>query len=230
MSAGHSQLFLVGIFVALNLPSSAAWADPASSVAPVNPASSVAPVNPASSVAPVNPASSVAPVDPEKLMEQAVKALDREDLDVAVKLYVQAAQLNYTPAQVALGQFNDSAQFYEAAVGWFLMAATQGDAAGQYDLGRMYVAGNGIEKDEAKASYWFKRSAAKNFLPAVKLLAGAYRSGTLGLKVDLDQAKSWDAKATRLEAIERKAADEHLAAVLAARKKSQEEAAKKANK
>ena len=212
MSAGHSQLFLVGIFVALNLPSSAAWADPASSVAPVN------------------PASSVAPADPEKLMAQAEKALDREDLDVAVKLYVQAAQLNYTPAQVALGQFNDSAQFYEAAVGWFLMAATQGDAAGQYDLGRMYVAGNGIEKDEAKASYWFKRSAAKNFLPAVRWLANAYRLGLSGLKVDLDQAKSWDAKATRLEAIERKAADEKMAALLTARKKSQEEAAKKANK
>ena len=212
MSAGHSQLFLVGIFVALNLPSSAAWADPASSVAPVN------------------PASSVAPVDPEKLVAQAEKALDRDDLGVAMKLYVQAAEQNYTPAQVALGELADSSQFYEEAVGWFLMAATQDNAAGQYNLGRMYVAGNGIEKDEAKAAYWFRRSAAKNFLPAVKLLAVAYRVGDLGIKVDLDQANSWDAKAARLEAIERKAADRKLAEWAASQRKLQEEAAKKANK
>ena len=203
MSAKHSQSFWFGIFVALNLLSSVALAD---SAAPVT------------------------PVDPEKLVAQAEKALDNEELDVAIKLYSQAAEQNYTPAQVALGQLNDSAQFFEAAVGWFLMAATQGDAAGQYGLGQMYIEGNGIEKDDAKASYWFKRSAAKNFLPAVKLLANAYRSGALGILVDLDQAKSWDAKAKRLEAIERKAADEKLAALLAARKKSQEEAAKKANK
>ncbi len=201
MSARHSQSFWVGIFV-LNLLSSVALADPATSVTPV---------------------------DPEKLVAQAEKALDHEDLDVAIKLYHQAAELNYTPAQASMGEFAESGGFSEEAVGWFLMAATQGDATGQYDLARMYAAGIGIEKDDAKALYWFRRSAAKNFLPAVKVIAGAYSTGGFSgqIKVDLDQAKSWDAKASRLEAIERKAADEKMAAF---KKSQEEEAAKKANK
>lgn len=207
MSARHSQTFWVGIFVAWSLLSSAALADPA------------------------DPAASVTPVDPEKLMAQAEKALDREDINVAMKLYVQAAELNYIPAQVAMGEFADSAQFYEEAVGWFLMAAMQGNAAGQYNLARMYLAGNGIEKDESKALYWFRRSADKKFVPAIEILVGAFQSGLYGLKVDLDQAKSWDAKASRYRAIERKAADEKLTALAEAKKKlREEEAAKKANK
>lgn len=211
MSARHSQSFLVGIFVVLNLLSSVTLADP---------------------VAPVAPVTSVTPVDPKKLMVQAGQAIDNGELDVAVKLYAQAAEQNYTPAQVAIGELNDSAQYYEEAVGWFLMAATQGDEAGQYDLGQMYLRGNGIEKNETKALYWIKRSASKNYLPAVHLMAGAYRSGGFSglIKIDLDQAKSWDAKAERLEAIERKIIDEKLAAMKAAQIKLQEEAAKKANK
>lgn len=208
MSARHGQSFWVGIFVAFNLLSSIALADSAA------------------------PAASVTPADPEKLVAQAEKALDNEDLAVAIKLYAQAAELNYTPAQVSMGEMAVSAQFYEEAVGWFLMAATQGNAAGQYNLAQMYAEGTGIEKDDAKALYWFRHSAAKNYLPAVKLIAGTYRSGGFSglIKVDLDQAKSWDAKASRLEAIERKAADEKLAALAAAKKKLQEEAAKKGNK
>jgi uncharacterized protein len=206
MIARHSQSLWVGVIIALNLLSSIALAD--SAVPAV-------------------------PVDPEKLVAQAEKALDQEELDLAIKLYHQAAELNYIPAQVAMGEFADSAQFYEEAVGWFLMAATQGDAAGQYHLGRMYIAGTGIEKDGAKALYWIRHSADKKFLPAVKVLAEAYHAGGFSglVKVDLDQAKSWDAKASRLEAIERKAADEKLAALVASRKKLQEEEAeKKANK
>ena len=138
--------------------------------------------------------------------------------------------MNYLPAQVSVGQLEESAQFYLAAVGWYYMAASQGDAAGQYNLARMYLEGNGIDKDQAKALYWFKRSADKKFLPAVKILADGYRQGLMGLSVDKNQAAYWDAKAKRLEEIERKIADEKLAELAATRKKLQEEAAKKANK
>jgi TPR repeat protein len=202
MSARQGQSFCVGIIVALNLLCSVAQADPAASTA----------------------------ADPEKLIVQAEQALDREELDTAVKLYQQAAELNSTAAQVYMGEFANSAQFYEEAVGWFLMAASQGNAAGQFDLAQMYVAGTGIEKDEAKALYWFRRSADKNYLPAVKLVGNAYRLGLYGLKIDLEKAKSWDAKASRLEAIQKKVDDEKLAEYVAAQKKLQEEAAKKANK
>ncbi len=211
MSIKHNPMLWAGISVALNLLSPVAFAAAA----------------PEAAAAPTQ----LSPAAVDKLVTQAQSAYEREEIDVAVKLYAQAAEQNSTLAQVRMGEFAESAQFYEEASGWFLMAATQGNAIGQYDLARMYVAGTGIEKDEAKALYWFKRSADKKHLPAVKVLANAYRTGGLGLRVDLDQAQSWDAKAARLEAIERKAADEKLAAFIAARKKLQEDAAaKKVNK
>jgi TPR repeat protein len=176
------------------------------------------------------PAASATPSDPKKLMEQAEKALDIDGVSAAIKIYLQAAELNYTPAQVQMGEFADFAQFYEEAVGWYLMAATQGDAAGQFNLGKMYSLGNGIEKDEAKAAYWIRRSAAKDYTPAVKYIVQAYQVGLLGFKVDQDLARSWGAKAKRLEAIEKKAAAKRLEDLAAAKKKLREDAAKKADK
>jgi len=196
MSARNCRSFLVGIII-LNLMTSVALADPA----------------PAPAAAPVTPA------DPEKLMAQAEKALDIEDLAAAIKLYTQAAELNYTPAQVAMADFLLTGEFYESALGWYLMAAMQGDADGQYGLAQMYHTGRGITKDEAKALYWYRRAAAQNHLQAIQLIAQAYRVGGFSgqIPVDPDRAKSWGDKALYLESVSKKAA----------LKKSQEEAAKK---
>lgn len=215
MSARYSQSYWVGLFVALNLLSTV---------------TSAAPEISAASAVPAVPAK---PVDPLKLVEQADKALDQEDLVAAMKLYYQAAEQNYLPAQVRMGQFAESSQFYEESVGWYLMAATQGNAAGQANLGRMYLTGNGIEKDDNKALYWIRRAAAQDYLPAVRTMAISYKVGGFSgkIKPDLDQEKLWNAKLSRLEAIARKAADEKLAeAAASAKKLREEEAAKRANK
>ncbi|HEY5139660.1 MAG TPA: tetratricopeptide repeat protein [Methylococcales bacterium] len=215
MSARYSQSYWVGLFVALNLLSTVTSAAPAISAA---------------SAVPVVPAK---PVDPIKLVEQAEKALDQEDLVAAMKLYYQAAEQNYLPAQVRMGQFAESSQFYEESVGWYLMAATQGSAEGQANLGRMYMTGNGIEKDDNKALYWVRRAAAQDYLPAVRVMAVSYKVGGFSgkIKPDLDQEKLWNAKVSRLEAIARRAADEKLAELAASAKKLKEdEAAKRANK
>jgi TPR repeat protein len=203
MSVKHSRSIWVGVFV-LNLLSSVALADSATSTVP---------------------AASVTPADPKKLVEQAEMALDREELDKAADLFHQAAELNYTPAQVALGNLASSAQEPEQAVGWYLMAATQGDAAGQYNLAQAYLTGFGIEMDPTKAVYWMRRSAAKNYLPAAQIIAGAYRVGGFSgvVQVDLDQANSWDAKVLRLQAAERKKIQEREAEHAAILKKMQEE-------
>ena len=46
--------------------------------------------------------------------------------------------------------------------------------------------------------FWIKRAADIDFVPAVKSLANAYRSGQYGLAVDLQQADVLDAKANKL--------------------------------
>lgn len=216
MNAKYIRSFLVGVFV-LNLLSSGALADTAASA-----------VQAASGVQ----ATSATPADPKKLMDQADKAMDDEQLDTAMKLYHQAAELNYTPAQVAIGELAYTAQFNEEAVGWFLMAAMQGDLAGQYNLAQMYLTGTGIEKDNLKALYWIRRSAAKNYIPSVEMIAKAYESGGFSglINVDKDQAKFWNTKALRLRAIQQKEIEDERAKFAASQKKSKEdEAAKKAN-
>lgn len=172
------------------------------------------------------------PPDPAKIEAAAEQAYNNEDLDIAIPLFHQAAKLNNLRAQVFLGEMAEAAQIYEAAVGWYLTAAMQGDPAAQYNLARMYVAGTGIEKDDAKALYWFKHSADKKQLDAMKAMANAYRVGLFGLQVDPDQAASWNAKVARQEAIERKEEDEKLKALIAKQKKLQDDAAaaKKAEK
>ena len=203
MSTKYFQAFGVGIFILSLLPA-VALADSTS-------------------------ASPVTTADPKVILEKADRALENDRMDEAMKLYLQAAELNYTPAQVKLGELADYSQFYEAAVGWYIMAAMQGDAAAQSHLARMYLNGFGIEKDDAKASYWYRRSAAKDYIPSVKVLADSYRLGLMGMKVDLDQAKAWDAKAQRLEAMEQAVILKKLEALAEAKKKLQEEAVKKTN-
>jgi hypothetical protein len=121
-----------------------------------------------------------------------------------------------------------STQENDEAVGWFLMAAYQGDAAGAYNLGQMYAVGEGVEKNSEKALYWIKHAAEKNYLPAVEVLASAYRKGNLGLTIDLDQAKNWESKLPALRAAAKKIIDQELAASAAAKKAAYEAAVEKA--
>ena len=151
-------------------------------------------------------------------MARAENALKTEDLSEAIKYFRLAAEQNYIPAQVELGEIMHSTQENEEAVGWFLTAAYQGDAAAAYDLGQMYVVGEGVEQNPGKALYWIKHSAEKNYLAAVEILASAYRLGDLGLPVDLDQAQIWEAKLPPLRAAAKKVIDDKLAASAAARK------------
>ncbi len=124
-----------------------------------------------------------------------------------------------------MGGFAESGEFFDTAVGWYLMAAMQGDAAGQFHLAQMYQSGRGIEKDDMKALYWYRRSAAQDFVPAIQVIAFAYRKGGFSgqIQVDLERANTWDRKAVQLEAVQNKAADE----AMAEKRKAIEEALKK---
>ena len=43
---------------------------------------------------------------------------------------------------------------------WYRLAAAQGDAYAQYNLGVMYYIGDGVPQDYAEAHMWFNISAA----------------------------------------------------------------------
>jgi hypothetical protein len=151
---------------------------------------------------------------PEEDVNKAVKLLDSEDIKEASILLHSAAEQNYTPAQVLLGEFMYGSEDYDEALGWFLTAALQGNAAGQFHLGEMYAFGFGIDKSPEKALFWIKKSADQNYLPAVKLLAENFKiteaneakkpSNRFGITQDADQAKYWGDKLPALEKIEAK--------------------------
>ena len=50
---------------------------------------------------------------------------------------------------------------YVEAVKWFRLAAEQGDAWAQYNLGGMYAKGQGVPEDFVQAYKWFNLAAAQ---------------------------------------------------------------------
>ncbi len=143
--------------------------------------------------------SSVALADPVQDTARAEEAFRVGELEKAMALFRQAADQNYPPAQVRLGELLDVAEQNEEAVRWFRKAADQDDAAGEFHLGSMYATGEGVKKDTGKAVYWIRRAAEKDYLPAIEVLTQAYRIGDFGLSIDIQQSQLWESKARALK-------------------------------
>jgi len=158
----------------------------------------------------------------------AEEAMDEQDLNEAAIHYRIAAEQNYLPAQTALGDLMRIAQDYEAAFGWYLTSAYQGDAAGEYALGQAYANGEGVEKNLSKALYWIKHAAEKNYLPAAENITLAYKYGYLGLAKDPDQAKMWESRLIPMRVASQKAMAEKVAALQIAKRDARIAAIKKA--
>jgi uncharacterized protein len=145
---------------------------------------------------------------PEEDYANAEKSFNEEDIKEATRFLRLSADQNYFPAQVRLGEFMYGSDDFEEAFGWYLTAAFQGDAAGQYHLGQMYGQGFGVDKSPDKAFFWIKKSAEQSYLAAVQLLADLYkpeeeitRKNILGLKPNKEQEDFWGAKLPDLEKI-----------------------------
>ena len=53
-----------------------------------------------------------------------------------------------------------TARNYAEALHWYRMAADQGEAAAQYDVGLIYANGLGVRRDPAEARQWMDKAAA----------------------------------------------------------------------
>ena len=53
-------------------------------------------------------------------------------------------------------------QDYAEALKWFRLAAAQGDALAQHNLGLMYAKGYGVPQDHIEAHKWFNLAAASS--------------------------------------------------------------------
>src|ERR1700730_4925205 len=77
---------------------------------------------------------------------------------------------------------------------WFQKAADQGNAAAQFELGRMYASGHGVPEDEAEAANWVRKAADHGYANAQMMLGTMYGTGH-GVPQDHAAAMKWYRKA-----------------------------------
>lgn len=109
----------------------------------------------------------------------------------AMRLYRKAAEQGYAPAQEKLAHILDQSEFNEEALEWFRKAAEQNNAEGQYGLGMMYLAGDGVEKDTEQALQLIQTAAEQGLLRAMMSMFHISKNGEHGHPVDLKLAVSW---------------------------------------
>ena len=68
--------------------------------------------------------------------------------------------------------------------------AEAGDAEAQFEVGKAYDLGEGVEKDLAQAAVWYKKSASQGNMKAQNNLGLAYKNGE-GVEKDLNEATKW---------------------------------------
>ena len=117
------------------------------------------------------------------------KKASKEDVDALQKLKSDAERGDPN-AQSVLGEVYYRAQDYQNAFAWFRKSAQQGYAAGQYNLGVMYMEGSGTAKDAGESVKWFLKAAEQRHIIALNNLAAAYFYGN-GVQRDLIATYMW---------------------------------------
>ncbi|MGD0098041.1 MAG: tetratricopeptide repeat protein [Terracidiphilus sp.] len=80
------------------------------------------------------------------------------------------------------------------AVEWYRRAAERGHADAQYNLGSMYLLGEGVQADPDEGLRWLQSSAEQGDEQSVRLLADLYRNGLCGVSADAAEAELWEEK------------------------------------
>ena len=131
------------------------------------------------------------------------KAYLAGDVPGAMPALKRAADAGIAPAQSLYGYILDRAEYNEEAASYFRRAAEQGDADGQYGLGVLHAAGEGVARDPATARELFERAGKQGHALATVALSQAFLAGTLGFKTDPADAAgiAWVKKAGELGSI-----------------------------
>ena len=76
------------------------------------------------------------------------------------------------------------------SVRWYRLAADQGDAGAQNNLGWMYANGEGVPEDDAEAAGWYRLAAGQGHAGAQDILGLMYADGE-GVLQDNVTAHMW---------------------------------------
>ncbi len=116
----------------------------------------------------------------------------------AVQVCREPAEKGEARAQYQLARALRGLQLYPEAVQWAKRAEQQQLPEAQYLLGLLYLEGQGVEHDAAKALGWFERAGDNGFLEA------QYRAGSMltwgeGVESDPEKGSQWLIQAAEQE-------------------------------
>ena len=74
---------------------------------------------------------------------------------------------------------------------WYQRGAARGDASCQYDLGFMYILGEGAPKNLQAGMDLMVQAAGQGYCEAIRLLADLFSTGKHGVVPDPVQAQHW---------------------------------------
>lgn len=77
---------------------------------------------------------------------------------------------------------------------WYLKAAEQNYVVAQYNIGTLYLKGNGVKQNYEKALEWFTKAAMQGYADAQYELGSMYEKGN-GVEKDYEKALEWYIKA-----------------------------------
>ena len=111
-------------------------------------------------------------------------------------LLLKAGQMGSLEAQRDLGALFATGDWtgprdVVRAAEWYRRAAERGHADAEYNLGFMYLLGEGVQTDPDEGLRWLRRSADQGGETAIRLLADLYRNGIYGVSADHVEARRW---------------------------------------
>ncbi len=123
----------------------------------------------------------------EEENEEAIKKLEEMD---------SIAEKSSPEAMFQLGRVYEVAYNEKKAVEWYHKAAELGHVEAQYNLGRSYLHGWGVEENEVEAIKWLSKAVEQGFAEAQSELGYCYYYGK-GVEKDYKQARYWYRKAAQ---------------------------------
>ena len=132
----------------------------------------------------------------------------------ALYWYIEAAEQGHAEAQYKLGKmyenievdeddedievnlrdYSETEDYEVEATKWYHKAAEQGHAQAQYNLGKMYEDGRGVQQNSKKAIEWYQKAADRGLHGALYTLGKMYEDGR-GVQQNSRKAIEWYQKA-----------------------------------
>jgi hypothetical protein len=141
-------------------------------------------------------ASAAAKNHPDAIWFNAARLSDQETNPEFERLLRRAGELGSVGAQRALGVKHATGRWtgpkdLAEAARWYRLAAENGDAESQCDLGFMLLDGDGIPKNFEEGVMWVERAGESGEYRALPFLTECYENGYSGFPMDAAKAALW---------------------------------------